>query len=170
MAASLIGSKFPSANRKTAFTCSLAPAGVGLAAGGARQSTMISNVSGITTDVGFPAAMVYIKIKSGGVAPTAGKVYEVYLLRGDDPSSSAYRTDGAGASDAAITIENAQLLGTIVVTNNAAKNFFGEFDTAPLGPLGPEWGIAIKNATDQSLDTTESNHLKEFSYYVPEAQ
>lgn len=163
---SLIATKFPAANRKTALTCTIAS----LAAGGARQSTMVSNVSSVATDDGFPAAMVYIRIKSGAAAPTAGKVYEVYLLRGDDPSASAYRSDNAGASDAAITIENAQLLGTIIVTATGAKNFYGEFDTAPLGPLGPEWGIAIKNATDQALDTTEANHLKEFSYYIPEAQ
>jgi hypothetical protein len=170
MAASQIALKVPTASLKTAFTCSIAPAGVGLAAGAARQATMLNNKASVGADSGYPAALVYIKIKSGGVAPTAGKVYEIYLLRGDDPAASSYRTDGAGASDAAITIENAQLLGTIIVTATAAKNFFGEFDTAPLGPLGPEWGIAIKNATDQSIDTTEGNHLKEFSYYIPEAQ
>lgn len=170
MAASQIAVKVPTTSLKTAFTCSLAPAGVGLAAAGARQSTMISNKASVGADSGYPAALVYVKIKSGGVAPTAGKVYEVYLLRGDDPAASSYRTDGAGASDASIVIENAQLMGSIIVTNTAAKVFYGEFDTAFLGPLGPEWGIAIKNATDQALDTTEGNHLKEFSYYIPEAQ
>lgn len=170
MAASQIAVKVPTTSLKTAFTLSLAPAGVGLAAAGARQSTMINNKASVGSDSGYPAALIYIKIKSGGVAPTVGKLYEIYLLRGDDPSASSYRTDGATASDAAITIENATLIGTIVVTGTAAKVFYGEFDTAPFGPLGPEWGIAIKNATDQALDTTESNHLKEFSYYIPEAQ
>lgn len=136
-----------------------------LANGSARQSTMIDNS---TTD--YPAAIVSLKIKSGGTGPTAGAVYEVYLLRGDDPSSSTYRTDGAGASDAAITIENAQLLGTIVVTNSTNKVFYGEFDTAPLGPLGPEWGIAIKNASGQTLHATEGDHFKGYAYYVPEVQ
>ena len=59
------------------------------------------------------------------------------------------------------------LLGTIVVTATTAKNFYGEFDTAPLGPLGPEWGIAVKNTTGQALDSTEGNHVKEYSYYTP---
>lgn len=149
---------------KALFTCSVAPGGVGLAAGGARQSTMIANTNN------YPAAIVTIKIKSGAAAPAAGKVYEVYLLRGDDTAASTYRTDGAAAADAAITIENAQLLGSIIVTNSAAKVFYGDFDTAFLGPLGPEWGIAIKNATDQAFDTTESNHLKGYVYYIPEAQ
>jgi hypothetical protein len=171
MAQSQIPLQFPAAGLKQAFTCSLAPGGVGLVAGGARQSTMVANKTSVNADgSGYPAALIYIRIKSGGAAPTAGKTYEIYLLRGDDPSASGYRSDNAGASDASITIENATLIGTIVVTNSAAKNFYGDFDTAPFGPLGPEWGIAIKNATDQTLDTTESNHLKEYSYYLPEAQ
>lgn len=167
MAASQIATQFPGANLQTTFTLTLAS----LAAGNARQSTLISNKTSINADgSGFPAAIVYLKIKSGAVAPTAGKVYSIYLIRGDNPSASNYRTDGAGAADAAITIVNAQLLGTIMVTAAAATNFFGEFDTAPLGPLGPEWGIAVKNDTDQAVDATEGNHLKEFSYYISEAQ
>jgi len=145
---------------KATFTCSVA----NLATASARQSTMINNSSN------YPAALVYVKLKSGAAAPTVGTLYEVYLLRGDDASSSTLRTDAAGAADAAITIENAQLLGTIVVTATTAKNFYGEFDTAPLGPLGPEWGIAIKNVTGQALDTTENNHFKGYVYYVPESQ
>ncbi|MBI3319735.1 MAG: hypothetical protein HYZ89_04025 [Candidatus Omnitrophica bacterium] len=135
-----------------------------LANGSARQSTMLAN------STNRPAAMVYIKLKSGATAPTAGQTYDVYLLRGDDAASSGYRSDGAGASDAAITIENAQLLGTIVMTATANKNFYGEFDTAPLGPLGPEWGIAIKNNSGQALSSTEADHVKESAYYVDEIQ
>jgi hypothetical protein len=143
----------------TTFTITLAS----LASGSARQSTMIDN-----TNL-RPAAIVYLKIESGAVAPTAGSVYEIYLLRGD-AAAATYRTDGAGASDAAITIENAQLLGTIVVTATANKNFYGEFDTWPLGPLGPEWGIAVKNTSGQALNATEGNHLKEYVLYLPEVQ
>jgi hypothetical protein len=113
-----------------------------------------------------PAALVHLKITSGGAAPTAGTVYEVYLLRGD----GTIRDDGAGASDAAITIENAMLLGTIVVTANTAKAFYGVFDTAPLGPLGLSWGIAVKNSSGQALSSTEGDHVKGYTYYVPEIQ
>ncbi len=145
---------------KATFTCTLAS----LADGSARQSTMINNSSN------YPAAIVYLRIKSGATAPTAGAVYEIYLLRGDDAATSTYRTDNAGAADAALTIENAQLLGTLVVTATASKNFYGEFDTSPLGPLGPEWGIAIRNKSGQALSATEADHLKEYVYYVPEVQ
>lgn len=139
------------------FTITLAS----LANGSARQSTMVDNS---TTD--YPAALVYLKITSGGAAPTAGSVYEVYLLRSDGTIAD----DAAGASDAAITIENAPLLGTIVVTASTAKAFYGVFDTAPLGPLGSSWGIAVKNTTGQALSTTEGDHDYNYVYYVPEIQ
>lgn len=130
----------------------------------ARQSTMVANANN------YPQAMIYAKLTTG-TAPTVGTCYELYLLRGDDASSSAYRTDGAGAADAAITIGNAQLLGSIVLTATANTAFYVEVDTAPLGPLGPEWGIAVRNAaTGQALHATGGNHLLEYTYFVPEAQ
>lgn len=132
----------------------------GLASGAARQSTFITNSNN------RPAAIVYLKIQSGN-APSAGTIYQCYLLRYDGIS---YRSDGAGANDAAITIVNSQLLGTIAVTNNANAYFYGEFDTMPLGPLGPGWAIAVVNTTDQSLNVTEGNHLKAYATYLPEVQ
>lgn len=144
---------------EASFTITLAS----LASGSSRQSTMVTNTNN------RPASLVYLRLQSGGVAPTNGAVYEVYLLRGDG-NGTPYRTDGAGASDAAITIENAQLLGTIVVTNTTNKNFYGDFDTAPLGPLGFEWGIAVKNNSGQALNATEGNHLKRYTPYLPEIQ
>jgi hypothetical protein len=141
------------------FTLTLAS----LASGSSRQSSMVANPNG------RPAAIVYLRIRSGAVAPTAATTYEVYLLRGDT-NATPYRSDGAGAADAAITIENAQLLGTIAVTATANKDFFGDFDTSPLGPLGAEWGIAVKNQSGQALNATEANHLKRFVTYVPEIQ
>ncbi len=146
---------------KTTLTLTLATP---LTNGNSRQSTMVANSSN------YEACMLYIRIKSGGTGPTAGSVYSIYLLRGDDASSSTYRTDAAGASDAAITIENALLIGQIVVTNTANKNFYVEIDTKQFGPLGPEWGIAIKNSSGQSPSTTEGDHLKEFAYYYDEIQ
>jgi hypothetical protein len=138
---------------RATFTITLAS----LANAAARQSTMITNSSN------YPAALVNLKITSGGSAPTAGTVYEVYLLRSDGTQAD----DGAGASDAGITIENAPLLGTIVTTATTAKAFYGVFDTAPLGPLGGSWGIAVKNSTGNALSTTEGDHVKGYQYYYP---
>lgn len=134
-----------------------------LASGSARQSTMVANASSSRK-----AALIFMLIESGGSAPTAGAVYEIFLLRAETNSSPTYRTDGAGASDAAITIENAPLLGTIVVTASTNKNFFGDFDTAPLGPLGTQFGIAVRNSSGQALHATEGNHLKMYQLYLPE--
>lgn len=141
---------------RATFTITLAS----LTNGSARQSTLISNSNN------YPSALVYLKLTSGGVAPTVGTVYEVYLIRSDGTNA----TDGAGASDAAITLENAPLLGTIVVTATTAKAFYGEFDTSPLGPLGASWGIAVKNSSGQTISTTEGDHIKAYQYFVPEAQ
>ena len=138
------------------FTITLAS----LANGSARQSTLLSNSSN------YPAALINLKITSGGSAPTAGAVYEIYLLRSDGTIAD----DNAGASDAAITIENAPLLGTIVVTATTSKSFYLVIDTARLGPLGTTWGIAVKNSSGQALNTTEGNHLYRYTYYVPEVQ
>ena len=138
------------------FTITLAS----LADASARQSTLLTNSSN------YPAALIHLKITSGGVAPTVGSVYEVYLLRSDGTIAD----DNAGASDAAITIENAALLGTIVVTATTAKAFYGVFDTSTLGPLGSSWGIAIKNETGQALSSTEADHDKNYVYYIPEVQ
>lgn len=152
---------------KGTFTCTL----LSLAAAASRQSTMVNNNANPTSSRGWPAAIVYIRIKSGAAAPTAGQTYEIYLLRGDDPTSPTYRSDNAGASDAALTVENAQLLGTIVVTATASKNFYGEFDTSGMGPLGPEWGIAVKNNSGQAFSAgAEADFLKGYVYYVPEGQ
>lgn len=143
-----------------AFTITLAS----LASGSAEQSTLVTNAS-----PGYPAAIIYLIIESG-TAPTAGQVYEIYLIRGDKTSSPTYVTDGGGTSDASITIVNAQLLGTITVTNSSNTKFYGEFDTSPLGPLGPLFGIAVKNQSGQSLNSTEGNHTKEYILYNPQVQ
>lgn len=144
---------------RTAFTitlASLANSSVGVG----RQSTMVSNSSN------RPAALIFVKITSGSSAPTAGATYNVYLLRGDGTN----RTDNAGASDAGHTVENAPLLGTIVVTATTSKAFYAEFDTMPLGPLGTEFGITVVNASGQTLNSTGGNHVCAYQTYCPEVQ
>lgn len=144
---------------EASFTITLAA----LASGSARASAAVVNTNR------RPAALLYLRIQSGGTAPTAGAIYEVYLLRSDD-NATPLRTDGWSGTDSAITIENAQLIGSIVVTATINKNFFGEFDTFPLGPLGSSWGIAIKNTSGQALNGTEGNHIKRYVPYLPEIQ
>ena len=144
------------------FTITMASLASSLADIG-RQSDLIDNSNN------RPAAMVYIKLKSGAAPPTLGAIYRVHLLRADTTTPNV-TTDNAGPSDAAITIENSKLLGAIVVTATASKDFAAAFDTAPLGPLGPRWGIAIVNESGQALSAVEADHVLEYSYYLPEIQ
>jgi hypothetical protein len=142
------------------FTCTVA----NLANNSARQTTLVANSNN------YPAALVGVKLSSGTSAPTVGTVYEIYLIRSNVAAVGGVVDDNAGASDAAITIENAPLLGSLIVTATSNKAFSGVFDTAALGPLGPEWGIAVWNRSGQALHTTAGNHLLNYVYYVPEAQ
>lgn len=130
-----------------------------LATGSARQSTVVANT------LLRPAALIDFKIQSGGTAPTNGTVYEFFLIRGD---SAGNRDDNAGASDAAITIENAPLLGTLVVTATINKNFQRIFDTATMGKLGTEFAVAVRNSTGQTMNVTQQ--APRYALYLPEIQ
>lgn len=124
-----------------------------LASGAARQSTFVTN------SLDRPGALVGIQIQPG-VAPNDGTIYTVYLLRYNGDVSD----DNVGLVDAAYTPRNAQILGTI--RNNATTVALAAiFDTAFLGPLGPSWGIAVFNETNQALSAT--GHKATYQTYVP---
>jgi len=124
--------------------------------GGGRQSTIVDNTTNLYT-----SAQIELAIKVG-TSPTANSLIYVYLIR-DNNDVTPLRDDGAGASDATITIINAPLLGTILCNaSTTGATYRGIFDTKPLGSLGPKWGIAIVNATGVNLDSTEANHIKSY--------
>ncbi len=156
MATSEIQTKPDSYAAMTITLASLATSAVGVG----RQSTLLTNSSK------RPAALVSVKMTSGAVAPTAGATYDVFLIRSDGTVAD----DGAGASDAGLTVENAEPLGSIVLTATTAKTFRKVFDTTALGPLGPTWGIAIVNRSGQTVSTTAGDHSVGYTYLVPEAQ
>lgn len=138
-----------------ALTISLAS----LANGSGRQSTLITGNT-------RPGAIIDVKIRTGASAPTDNSVVDVYLIRGDGTN----RDDGAGASDAAWTARNAQLLGSLTVGTGTATDYRATFDTGLVGALGGEWGIGIVNRTGQALDATGGNHVVSYRAYVPEVQ
>ncbi len=109
-----------------------------------QQSTMVNNENL------KQAVHIYVKVTThASSAVTAGTNVRVYLLKGDDPNSSAYRSDGAGATDAGLTVVNARLLGPIRVTATTANvAYYGDF---LVRNPGPEWGIAIVQDTGQDL-------------------
>lgn len=160
-AVSEIKDLFQASTAMTITVASLATSTTGVG----RQSTLIDN-----TTVRASEALIYCKI-TVGTTPTANKPIYVYLLRGDDPASSNYRTDGAGATDAGLTIINAQLLGTIMCTAATSDVAYrGDFSTRSLGPLGKEWGIGIVHETAVNLNATAGNHFVRYVTLNPEAQ
>ena len=131
-----------------------------------RQSTMIDN----STD-NRGAAIVTLRLRTG-TTPTINRTFKVYLIQSDDSTgSTVIRSDGAGASDAALTIVNARLLGTMRMNSaSSGQDFTGSFDTWLIAPLGLEWGRAIVHDTAVNLDGTEANHLKHYRYYDPQIE
>ena len=131
----------------------------GLASLASYQAARLDNSS-----TKYGSALVSVKITTGSSAPTAGLCYRVHLLR----QPGTLKDDNFGTSAGSITIINAPVLGEIQVTNSANTAFQRIFDTAPLGPLGPYWTIALSNQTDQALHSTDANTIAYVHYNYPE--
>lgn len=131
--------------------------------GSGRQSTLVDNATTLYQDL-----LVYVKLKTG-TSPTGDKTCDIYLIRGDDDATTEHLSDGAGASDAAITPLNAQLIGTVKTKASPATGdvLYGEF---LVHRPGPTWGIAIVNNTGATLDATGSNHWARWIGLNPEVQ
>ncbi len=146
----------------TAFTitiASLASSAVGVG----RQSDMIDNSSGREQ-----LARIWCKIKQG-TSPTSARTVSLYLLTGD-AHGTPHRTDGAGASDAGITLQNAPIIGVMRNKGSGAATgdlVYGEF---LIRIAAPSWGIALVHDTGVNLDSTGGNHWLRYSYVSPEVQ
>lgn len=147
----------------TAFTItldSLASSGTG----GGRQSTLIDNSSAREIE-----ARIFVKLTQG-TSPTANRGAYIYLITGDNiASGTKHRTDGAGATDAAITIQNAPLIGTMRNKASPATGdiLYGEF---LVRIAAPEWGIVVAHDTGVALNTTAGNHWARYVLISPEIQ
>ncbi len=117
-----------------------------------RQSTLIGNVD--------DAQLVHVFFKvTTGTTPTADRTISFYLIKGDDPAASNIRTDGAGASDAGLTVETADLVYAVATDATSDKSYQGSF---LLVNPGPEWGIAVVHDTVAVLNATGSNQELRF--------
>lgn len=123
-------------------------------AGVGRQSTIVDN-----STTKYDGALLNVLIKLG-TSPTANKSVFIYLIQSDGTN----RTDGAGASDAALTIKNAALIG-ILTTGTAPATGDNLRKTFNVDGLGSEWGIAIVHDSAVNLDSTGGNHVIKFSGY-----
>ncbi len=117
----------------------------------ARQSDMVDNTDNAQM------IRIYFKVTTG-TSPDNFSPIEFYLLTGN---LDAIRTDNAGANDASITIDTAPIVNIIQVSSSSNITYRGSF---LIRNPGIEWGIAIKNETGASLNSTGSNH--EMTYVV----
>lgn len=119
-----------------------------LADAGARQSNIVNNENDAQI------IRVYFKVTTG-TSPVDNKTIEFYLLTGDKVTTPDIITDGAGASDAGITIESAPQVNVVTVDNNSDKTYQDSF---LIRNPGVSWGIAVKNNTGVALNSTGTNH------------
>jgi len=133
--------KFASSADLTITLAALASSTTGVG----RQSTLVDN--SVTR---YNLIHLYGKITTG-TSPTTGKTIKVYLVRGN----GTLRTDGAGASDAALTVVTAQLIAAIPTDATSDKTY--TFDAWIVDP-GPEWGVAVAHDTAVNLHATAGNH------------
>jgi hypothetical protein len=127
-----------------------------------RQATMVDN-----TLTRYQLVKVFCQIKLG-TSPAANTSVYVYLVRGDR-HGTPYRTDGAGASDAAWTVLNAGLVGILRTKASPSTGdlLYGDFDI--VSP-GPEWSVAVVHDTGVNLDSTGGNHFIHWVGADPEIQ
>lgn len=147
-----IKAKLGTATAMTITLASLASSTVGAG----RQSTMVDNTTTL-----WQRIHLYVKVTSG-TSPTASKGIYVYLIKANKAASPEVITDGAGASDAALTIVSAQQIGGTIT--DATSNKAYQLDCLIDGP-GASWGMAIVHDTGVVLNATAGNHAV---YYVGE--
>lgn len=132
----------------TITLASLASSTVGVG----RQSTLVNN------EDTAQFIRVFFKITTG-TSPTDNRSIKFHLITGDDPASPAIRTDGAGASDAGLTIEGAPLVNVAQTDDTTDKTYQGSF---LIRNPGKEWGVAVVHDTGVNLNSTGSNHEMRF--------
>lgn len=157
MATSEIRAKF---GASTAFAITLASL-ASSTSGVGRQSDMVPNTACYTR------LIISIKLTQG-TSTTGMRGAYVYLIRGDG-NATPHRSDGAGASDAALTVLNARLIGTIrnLASGNDGVALYGEF---VVDDPGPQFGIAIVHDTGANLNSTAGNHWARYVGVTDEAQ
>jgi hypothetical protein len=111
----------------------------------ARQSTFVDNSS-----TRHRRIHLYASIKHG-TSPTISKGVFFWLLKGD----GTVRTDGAGPSDAGLTIKNAEMLGVLSNTSTTTGEVVAGHFT--IQDPGPEWAVAVGQDSGTALDSTPGN-------------
>lgn len=135
-----------------------------LANNAGRVSAIIDN-----TTTRAPMAMVFVRVTTGGTAPTANTPVRVYLIRHSNDGTLDLADNGLGSTDAALSVEptSAEALGSIIVTATTNATYTKSFLAYD---LPPDFNIAVWNATGQALNATASNFAVQVLPIVMEAQ
>lgn len=135
-----------------------------LANGAGRVSAIIDN-----TVTRAPMAMVFVRITTGGTAPTANSPVRVYIIRHSNDGTLDLADNGLGSTDAALSTEPTagEVLGSIIVTTATNATYTKTFLAYD---LPPDYNIAVWNATGQALNATASNFAVQVLPIVMEAQ
>ena len=149
----------PATGGQTALTISLASL-ASSTAGVGRQSTIVDN-----TSLRYQRLYINAKIKLG-TSPTGSKGVYLYLIRDD---GNGVRDDAAGASDAALTVLNCPLIGTLADKAAPATGDVLQRTFVVENP-GPKWGVAVVHDTVAALDSTGGNHVIGYVGENPEVQ
>jgi len=116
-----------------------------------RQSSIIDNTSNL-----YLGAYISVAIKLG-TSPNNNSLVTIYLIR-DDNNSTAILDDGAGVTDAGLTIINATPIMALSSGSSASTGQVLKGVTY-VPNLSPKFGIAVVNNTGVALDSTNGNHV-----------
>ena len=135
-----------------------------LANGAGRISSVVDN-----TTVRAAMAMVFLRIKTGGVAPTANTAIKLYVIRRSNDGTTDLADHALGTADAAVTTEptDAEQVGSIVVpatANLSRERAFLVYD------LPAKYSFVVWNATGQSLSATGTDFELQVVPVTMEAQ
>jgi hypothetical protein len=84
-------------------------------------------------------------------AATTGAIVEVYLVRHNGAGTPIGDDSWAGV-EATLTLRSSPMLGSML-NNGTAETLRKTFDTRTLGPVGPNWGIGIRNSSGGTITT-----------------
>lgn len=151
--------KFGASTEIVITLASLASSTVGLG----RQGTIVDNTL-ITAR--FRDILIWAFVKQG-TNPTGSRKAVLYLIRDDN---NGHRDDGAGTSDAAITILNASIINVGINKSSPATGEVIYIPSAIIHRPGPKWTVALTHDTAVNLDSTENNSRVFFIGLNPEIQ
>lgn len=146
LAAATITPNYGTSNQS--ITCTF----TSLANNGARQSTAIDNSTNKFDDI-----LVFVKVKTAAASTSSSGTVIVYVF-GTADGGTTY-TEGAGASDASITLTsptNARFIGILNTVANSTTYYGGPFSVAQAfgGHIPDHWGIIIYNSSGGTLDAS----------------